>query len=120
MPKEYARTERLGEQIRRELADRIRLDIKDPRVGMVSITDVRVSRDLAHAKVFVTRIGEPAEREPAVEALNHAAGFLKRALGQAMHVRAVPSLQFFYDTAVEEGARLENLIDRAVASDASD
>lgn len=119
MPKDYARTERLGEQIRRELSERIRLEVKDPRVGMVSITDVRVSRDLAHAKVFITRIGEPADREPAVEALNHAAGFLKRALGQGMRVRAVPNLRFFYDTAVEEGARLEDLIDQAVASDSS-
>ena len=119
MPKDYARTERLGEQIRRELSERIRLEVKDPRVGMVSITDVRVSRDLAHAKVFITRIGEPADREPAVEALNHAAGFLKRALGQGMRVRTVPNLRFFYDTAVEEGARLEDLIDQAVASDSS-
>lgn len=117
MPKDYARTERLGEQLRRELADLIRREIKDPRVGLVSLTDVQVSRDLAHAKVFITRIGEPAEREPAVEALNHAAGFLRRSLGRALHVRTAPNLRFFYDAAVEEGARLETLIDRAVAAD---
>ena len=117
MPKDYARTERLGEQLRRELADLIRRELKDPRVGLVSLTDVQVSRDLAHAKVFITRIGKAAEREPAVEALNHAAGFLKRNLGRNLHIRAAPNLRFFYDAAVEEGARLETLIDRAVASD---
>ena len=118
MPKDYARTERLSEQVRRELSELIRREIKDPRVGMVSITDVRVSRDLSHAKVYITRIGAPEDRDPAVQALNHAAGFLKRELGRSMHVRSVPNLRFQYDTAVEEGARMETLIDRAIASDA--
>ena len=118
MPKDYARTERLSEQVRRELSELIRREIKDPRVGMMSITDVRVSRDLSHAKVYITRIGSPEDRDPAVEALNHAAGFLKRELGRSMHTRSVPNLRFQYDTAVEEGARMETLIDRAIASDA--
>ncbi|MGB0723442.1 MAG: 30S ribosome-binding factor RbfA [Gammaproteobacteria bacterium] len=120
MPNEYSRADRLGGQLRRDLAELIRDEVRDPRVGMVSITEIRVSRDLAHARVFITRIGDAAEREPAVAALNHAAGFLRRELGQRLRIRVIPHLRFEYDDVVEGGMHMENLIAKAVQSDRGD
>ncbi|MGB0713266.1 MAG: 30S ribosome-binding factor RbfA [Gammaproteobacteria bacterium] len=117
MPNEYSRADRLGGQLRRDLAELIRDDVRDPRVGMVSITEIRVSRDLAHARVFVTRIGDEKDREPAIEALNHAAGFLRRELGQRLRIRVIPQLRFQYDDVVEGGMHMEDLIAKAIKSD---
>jgi ribosome-binding factor A len=117
MPREFPRTRRLGEQIRRELADLMGHALKDPRIAMASITAVEVSRDLAHARVYVTVIGAEAERRATVEALNHAAGVLRRGLGERLVARTVPQLRFIYDESVERGARLESLIDEVVAAD---
>jgi ribosome-binding factor A len=117
MAKEFARTDRLGEQIRRDLATAIRVELKDPRVAMVSITAVRVSRDLSHARVYVTVIGDAAQRRATVEALNHAAGFLRHELRQRLVARVVPQLRFVYDESIERGAQLESLIETVVAED---
>jgi ribosome-binding factor A len=117
MPREFPRTRRLGEQIRRELAELMGHELKDPRIAMASITAVEVSRDLAHARIYVTVIGTQAERCATVEALNHAAGFLRHGLGERLMVRTVPQLRFIYDESVERGARLESLIDEVVAAD---
>jgi ribosome-binding factor A len=119
MPREFPRTRRVGEQIRRDLAELIREKIRDPRMVMVSITTVDVTRDLAHAKVFVTILGDPAERDDMVAHLNQAATMLRRELGRRMHIRTVPRLDFRYDEVVERGARLSSLISAAVAADAS-
>ncbi len=116
MPKEFSRTRRVADQVQRELAELIRDELKDPRVGMITINAVEVSRDLAHAKVYVTAMGVERPRE-SVEALNHAAGFLRGELGRRMAIRTVPQLRFIYDESVERGARLSSLIDEAVASD---
>ncbi|MDX1655140.1 MAG: 30S ribosome-binding factor RbfA [Candidatus Competibacteraceae bacterium] len=118
MPREFSRTRRVGEQIRRELAELIREDIRDPRISMVSITAVDVSRDFAYAKVFVTALVESEERQEMVDILNQSSPRLRGELGRRMHIRTVPKLDFRYDESVERGARLSSLIDRAVAQDA--
>jgi ribosome-binding factor A len=119
MPKEFPRTRRIGEQIRRELAELLRDEIRDPRMSMVSMTTVDVSRDLAHAKVYITLLGDPAGRAEVLAVLNHAASMLRGELGRRMHIRTVPRLEFFYDEVVERGARLSSLISQAVAADAA-
>jgi ribosome-binding factor A len=117
MPKDFPRSRRIAEQIQRELSDIIRLELKDPRVGMVTITDVEVSQDHAHAKVFFTRLGDELEIEATSRALGHAAGFLRSQLARRVRLRTVPQLQFKYDASVERGVRLSQLIDAAVATD---
>jgi len=119
MPKEFSRTRRIGEQIRRDLAQLIRDEVRDPRMAMVSITGVRVTRDLAHAKVYVTILGDPAERGVLVANLNQVAPMLRHELGRKMYIRTVPRLEFVYDEVVEQGARLSALIDAAVTADAA-
>jgi ribosome-binding factor A len=116
MPREFKRSERVAGTMRRELAQLIQREVKDPEVGFVSLSDVEVSRDLAHAKVFVT-VFDPERAANSVKALNKAAGYLRRRLGQAMRIRAVPELHFEHDASVETGQRMDSLIDQAVASD---
>jgi ribosome-binding factor A len=118
MPKDYPRSRRIAEQVQRELSDIIRLELKDPRVGMITLTDVEVSVDQSHAKVFFTLLGEPARIIGATEGLRHAAGFLRSQLAHRMKLRLVPQLTFKYDESVERGMRLSQLIDAAVADDA--
>lgn len=115
MAKEFSRTRRLGEQIQRELAVLIQREVKDPRVGFVTVSAVDVSRDLAHAKVYITELGEAGHRDECLQALNHAASFLRHELGQRLSVRHIPELKFTYDTSIERGARLESLIKQAVS-----
>ena len=115
----FARTDRVAEQIHRELAVLVRERVKDPRVGMVALLDVEVSKDLAHAKVWFDVLQADHGLE-AQEALNHAAGFLRRELGQLMKLRVTPSLHFFYDDTQSRGNALSALIDKAIASDRPD
>lgn len=116
--KAFPRTRRVGEQIRRELAELIRDELRDPRLALISMTSVEVSRDLAYARIFVTLVGDPADRAERVAELNHAAPLLRRELGRRMRIRTVPKLEFRYDEVVERAARLSALIDAAVAADA--
>jgi ribosome-binding factor A len=115
-PHGFARTDRVAEQVRRELAMLVRDRVKDPRVGMVSLLDVEVSKDFAHAKVWFDVLQADHGLE-AQEALNHAAGFLRRELGHVMKLRMTPALHFFYDDTQSRGNALSVLIDKAVASD---
>ena len=117
MPKEFPRTRRVGEQIQRELAELIRTELKDPRLGMISISQVTVSRDMSHAKVFVSVLGNEQQTEASMAVLRHAAGFLRHKLGKIMHMRVIPELHFFLDRSLEEGARIGALINAAIASD---
>lgn len=117
--KTIPRTRRIGEQLRRELAELIRNELGDPRLALVSMTSIEVSRDLAYARIYVTLLGDPAERTERVAELNRAAPLLRRELGRRMHIRTIPKLEFRYDEVVEHGARLSALIDAAVAADAS-
>jgi len=117
MPKEFPRTRRVGEQIQRELAGLIRDEIKDPRIGMVSVTAVIVSRDLSHAKVYVSVLGNAERTDASVSVLSNAAGFLRHKLGKILHIRVIPELRFYLDRSLEEGARMGALINKAIASD---
>jgi ribosome-binding factor A len=118
MPRDFPRSRRIAEQVQRELSDIIRLELKDPRVGMITITGVEVTPDTAYAKVYFTLIGDAARVEETSRALVHAAGFLRSELAHRMKLRVVPQLLFKYDASVEHGMRLSQLIDAAVAEDA--
>ena len=118
MPKDFPRSRRIAEQIQRELSDIIRMELKDPRVGMITITDVEVTPDVAYAKVYFTLLGDASKIEETTSALKHAAGFLRSELAHRLKLRVVPQLLFRYDASVERGARLSQLIDAAVAEDA--
>ena len=93
----------------------IRLELKDPRVGLVTVTEVDVSRDLSLAKVYVSSLDDPASHQQSIRALQHAAGFLRCLLAKSLSLRTVPQLEFVYDASVERGVRLSHLIDEAVA-----
>ena len=120
MPKEFSRSQRVAEQIRRELAELIRLELKDPRVGMVSITEVQVTPDYAHAKVFFSSMSGEEGLPEVVAGLQRSRGFLRRELGKRIRIHTLPQLHFEYDKSIEQGARLTRLIDEAVRSDHHD
>ena len=109
-----ARQARLADQIQRELAELVRLEVRDPRVGLVTFTGVELSRDGSHAKVFFTALGPASGAETAREGLQRAAGFLRSELAHRLTTRGVPELHFHYDESVERGVRLARLIDEAV------
>lgn len=118
MPRDFPRSRRIAQQVQRELSDIIRLELKDPRVGMITITDVEVTADAAYAKVFFTLLGDAAEIDETTTALTHAAGFLRSELAHRLKLRIVPQLVFKYDASVERGMRISQLIDDAVSEDA--
>ena len=117
MPKEFSRSQRVNEQIQRELAELIRLEVKDPRVGFITLTGVEVTPDYAHAKVFFTSMTGEADLEQILIGLRRAGGFLRRELGKRVRIHTLPELHFCYDRSVEEGSRLSQLIDKAVRED---
>ena len=107
--KGFARHERVAAQLRRDLATLIQQEVKDPEVGFISVSDVEVTRDLGHAKVFVT-VFDSDNAKICVGALNRSAGFLRSRLGQLLRMRSVPELHFHHDTSVEQGAHMDALI----------
>jgi ribosome-binding factor A len=115
-----ARQRRVADQIQRELADIVRGELKDPRVGMITLTSVEVSPDLAHAKVFFTSLVDDSQREEVLAGLRRASGFLRSELGRRIKVHVTPELHFVYDASVERGMRLSRLIDDAVGGKPSD
>ena len=116
MPADYSRTERIAEQIKRELAQLIRDKIKDPRVGMLSIQSVEVSRDLKVAKVYFDSFYESQAKE-SEKGLNRASGFLRRELAHNLSLRSTPQLTFIYDDTEVKANALSALINDAVNSD---
>ena len=118
MPRNLPRQRRIADQLQRDLADLVRLGLKDPRVGMVTFTGAEVSADYAHAKIFFTVLGGESAAQDTERALQHAAGFLRTQLAHRLRFRTVPQLHFVYDASVERGMRLSKLIDEAVNSDA--
>ncbi|HEY9036496.1 MAG TPA: 30S ribosome-binding factor RbfA [Pseudomonadales bacterium] len=119
MGREFSRTQRVADYLRRDLALLIQQEVSDPRVGMVTVTDAEVSRDFAHAKVFVTFVGDktPEQVAESIDALNHAAGFLRTQVAKGTQWRTTPKLRFIHDESVYRGASLSALIDRAVEED---
>jgi ribosome-binding factor A len=116
MPREFQRSERVAGQLRRDLAKLIQQEIKDPQVGFVSVSDVEVTRDLAHAKVFVT-VFQPEKAKESLQALRRAAAFLRTRLGRELRLRHVPELHFIHDDSVEQGSRIDDLISKALKAD---
>ena len=121
MAREFSRQERVADYLQRELSTLIQRELRDPRLGMVSVTAVEVSRDLAHAKVFFTRLGTDSaeEAKPAAAVLDGAAGYLRSLLARDAQMRTVPRLRFLFDASVGRGRDMEALIDRAKAADAA-
>ncbi|MEN3109870.1 30S ribosome-binding factor RbfA [Uliginosibacterium paludis] len=118
MAKEFSRSARVAEQIKRELAELIRLEVKDPRVGFISLTDVELTPDYAHAKIFFTSMQGEEGLDAILTGLRRASGFLRRELGRRVRIHTTPELHFVYDRSVEHGSYMSALIDRAVADDA--
>jgi ribosome-binding factor A len=117
MPREYPRARRIEEQLKRLLSDLVRREIKDPRVGLITITSTEVSKDLSHANVYFTPFAGTGDAAAALEALQHAAGYLRHQVRNQMRLRVAPELVFRIDDSVERGARLSALIHDAVESD---
>ena len=117
MKRHSQRAQRVADQIQRELATLLRDDVKDPRVGRITVTLVEVSADLSHAKVFFTHLAGREHADDAVRALQHTAGFLRTELSHRLQLYSVPQLHFAYDDSIESGMRLSQLIDDAVAAD---
>ncbi len=107
----------MAEQIGRELAELIQLELKDPRVGLITLTDVEITADYAHAKVFFSSLKGEAGIEEVMAGLRAASGFLRHELGRRVRIHTLPELHFVYDRSVERGDRLSRLIDEAVQSD---
>ncbi|MCL2161771.1 MAG: 30S ribosome-binding factor RbfA [Betaproteobacteria bacterium] len=117
MPKEFSRGQRIAEQIRRELAELIRQEVKDPRVSFISLTEVDLTPDYAHAKIFFTALGGVDSVPEILEGLRRASGFLRRELGKRIRIHTLPELHFHYDRSVEDGSRLSQLIEQTVRED---
>ena len=114
-----ARANRVADQIQRELALIFQREMKDPRLGLATVSAVEVSSDLQNAKIFVTFLGkeEQEEIDEALEVVRGAAGFLRSQLAKQMRMRSVPILRFFYDKSIQEGQRMSSLIEQALESD---
>ena len=119
MPQDFSRSERVGDTLQRELATLVLQEIRDPRVGMVNINAVRVSKDLGRARVFVTYVESPDQQaiEQSLRVLNKASGFLRSKLHDRMNMRVIPKLHFEYDESIMRAAHLTGLIDSALKSD---
>lgn len=115
MPREFTRSDRVGSQMHRELAELVRAELKDPRIGMVSIHEVQVTRDLSLAKVYVgLLLGGADEARASVTALNQAASFLRKELSRRMLLRSVPKIRFIYDDSALRGVRMSQLLNSLV------
>jgi len=120
MAKEFSRIDRIGDQIQRELATLIQREVKDPRVSLVTVNAVRVSRDLGYADIYISLLSTEELTEDSVEifealkVLNKSSGFLRGQVGKAMKLRVVPRLRFHFDAVAGHSRRMDDLINRAV------
>jgi len=120
MPREFSRIDRIGDQMQRELAQLIQREVKDPRVGMVTVNAVKVSRDLGYADIYVSLLSteelteESPEVKESISVLNKASGFLRGQVGRAMKLRVVPQLRFHFDTLQGYSRKMDSLIREAV------
>lgn len=118
MARDFKRTDRVGDQIQRDLATLIQREIRDPRLGMVTISHVKVSKDLGYADIYFTvmAFGDQSEQDvikATSQILNNAAGFLRTELARGIKLRIMPHLRFHFDTTVERGRQLHGLIEKA-------
>ncbi|AMG03733.1 MULTISPECIES: 30S ribosome-binding factor RbfA [Vibrio] len=118
MPKEFSRTQRVAQQLQKELAMILQREVRDSRLGMVTISDVEVSRDLAYAKVFVTFlcVGEQTP-ESCLAALREHEVHIRMMLGKQIRLRLTPEIRFYYDNTLVEGMRMSNLVTEVINSD---
>lgn len=119
MSREFKRSDRVAQELQKEVALILQREVKDPRVGMVTVSDVDVSKDLAYAKVFVTFLfhHDEAAIEQGIKALEKASPYIRSLLGKAMRLRIVPELRFVYDRSLVEGMRMSNLVTNVVRQD---
>lgn len=111
------RIARLNEQLKREIAELVRAEVRDPRIGLVSVTGVRVATDLGSARVFVRALGGERERAEALAGLEAAAPFLRRTLGRVMRIRRIPELRFEEDQSLEHARRIEQILSEVLPGD---
>ena len=104
------RIERLNEQVKREVSDILRYEVRDPRVGVITVTEARVAPDLSIARVYVRPMGDEKEQSEAMEGLEAASPFVRRELGKRLKIRTVPELRFEADKALEYGMHIEKLL----------
>ncbi len=114
MSRDFKRTDRVGAEMQRELAELIREEIKDPSLGMITLQEVRVVRDFSQAKVYFTTLAEQVSEKEVAKHLNQHSGHLRWLLGQRMKLRSIPKLIFVFDSSVEQGEHLSSLIEQAV------
>jgi len=108
----YARTDRVAEEIKKEVSNIIRDELKDPRVASISsITNVQVTKDFRHAKIYISVLGEADEQKATLDALNHAAGFIRKELGRRIKIRYTPEILFVLDTSIAYSIHISKLID---------
>jgi ribosome-binding factor A len=112
------RVSRVGEQIKKEIVDILRYEVKDPRVGFVTITDVEASGDLQHATVFVSVMGDEQQRKATMEALQKATGFIRAEVGRRVRLRRTPELHFKLDTSLDYSTRISEVL-REIKGDVS-
>ena len=118
MRRDFSRTDRVSQQMQKEIAVIIQQDINDPRVGMATVSSVEVSRDLSYAKVFVTLYNSDNDKcEAAVEVLNEASGFIRSLMGKRIRARIMPQLKFVLDNTLMNGMKISNLVDEVIAKD---
>ncbi len=119
MSKDFKRADRVAQELQKEVAIILQREVKDPRIGMVTVSDVEVSRDLAYAKVFVTFLFDHDEVaiEQGMKALEKASPYIRSLLGKAMRLRIVPELRFEYDRSLVEGMRMSNLVTDVIRQD---
>jgi ribosome-binding factor A len=111
------RGQRVADQIQRDLSELISMELKDPRVGMITLTEVQVTPDYAHAKVYFTLLkDDPDAVRGTLEGLTKAAGFLRNQLGKRLHIHTLPQLHFIHDTSTMRGMAMSVLIDQAMAT----
>jgi ribosome-binding factor A len=112
------RSERLNHQIRREISELLQRQVKDPRLdSFVTVTDVAVSSDLRIARVYISHFGTAGKKEETMQAITAASGYIRKELGKRLRLRRVPELSFRWDDSIEQGAHIEELLDRVAAED---
>ena len=119
MAREFKRSDRVAQEIQKEIAVILQREVKDPRIGMVTVSDVEVSSDLAYAKVFVTFLFDHDEQAitQGMKGLEKAAPYIRTLLGKTMRCRIVPEIRFLYDESLVEGMRMSNLVSNVIRED---
>ncbi|HHW7518376.1 TPA: 30S ribosome-binding factor RbfA [Mannheimia haemolytica] len=119
MSREFKRSDRVAQELQKEVAVILQREVKDPRIGMVTVSDVEVSRDLAYAKIFVTFLfdNDAEAIKQGMQGLEKASPYIRTLLGKAMCLRIVPELRFIYDESLVEGMRMSNLVSSVIKND---